>query len=67
MGKLVILHMRNGGCYITRIFRDGDDIQTFKARLNGGVGLFEDDLWGKHRQLAVNLSDVSAIEIIDDV
>jgi len=65
MEKLVILHMRNGGCFITSLVLDGDDISSLARRLMGGYAVFQDNLWSKKRQLAINLADVSAIEIVE--
>ncbi len=63
----IILHMRSGGVFITEIYREGDTISSLGKRMvAGGFAIFEDKLWGKSRQLAINLADVSVIEIIED-
>ncbi len=62
MKKLVIIHMRNGGCYITET---SEDVSTLAKRLHGGHAVFRDELWSKCRELAINLADVSVIELIE--
>ncbi len=62
-----ILYMRNGGVIITETYREGDNIATLGKRMvQGGGALFKDSLWSHPRQLAVNLADVSVIEVFEE-
>lgn len=56
--------MRYGGVYITQTTGD-DDASKLGARLLKGRARFADSLWGRHREIIINLGDVSAIELFD--
>ena len=62
---MVVLRLRGGGVLITQFNEEeGDNIINLAKRMSSGFATFQDKLWGRYRELAVNLADVSIIEII---
>lgn len=64
--KLAIFILRNGGTVVTKVSDSHTIEQLGRSMAMGGFVAGRDSLWGRKRQLAINLSDVSIVELIDE-
>lgn len=59
------INFRGGGFYLTEISEEHTPESLAARMVGGGFLICEDDRWGKHRELIVNLSDVKSIVLTD--
>ena len=59
----ITIFMRNGGIYVSQTDAANTPISIGQRLTSGGFIVCEDTFWDKHRQLIINLADVSAVVI----